>query len=137
VISSWVTWLLAIYGVCTILIQFMRRFNKYYSNLEILRVQLLLYNSESSIEGVIRSLINLSHLEGRPLHLMVYDYGSTDSTKDILETLQKVNPFLFEQIHVGSTGKYHIHFVTVEEVSSAPMTIDLRQGLIGEEIPVM
>jgi hypothetical protein len=128
VIGWWMTCILAIYGLCTILIQLLKRWNKYYANLEVMHVQLLLHNSESSLEGVVRSLVQLSLLEGRPLHLIVYDYGSTDNTTKILTTIQKTNPFLFEQIHRGSFRRPQLQWVNAEHISTPPLTIDLRQG---------
>ncbi|WP_240675890.1 glycosyltransferase [Ammoniphilus sp. CFH 90114] len=125
----WVIWLLAIYGLSTILVHLFVRWNEYFVQGEDeLRVHLLLYNSEKCLEGSIRSLVHLSRLKGQPLQLIVYDFGSTDNTVKMLETLQKENPFLFDQVEILNRGPFHLVSME-EEQSQARLTIDLRQGL--------
>lgn len=124
-------WLLAVYGLSTILIHLMMRWNQYYQEQQELKVQLLVYNSETCLEGAIRSLVHLSRLKGRPIQMVVYDYGSTDQTELILKTFQKENPFLFDQVEVVTTGNYSLVSVEQENPSSC-ITIDLRQGLRRE-----
>lgn len=128
-IAMWVIWLLAIYGLTTILIHLFMRWNTFYEQeQEELRVHLLLYNSEKCLEGAIRSLVHLSHLRGQPLHLIAYDFGSTDNTVKILNALQKENPFLFDQVQISNRGPFSL--VTMDEEESQRLkTIDLRQGL--------
>ncbi len=133
-IAMLVIWLLAIYGLTTILTHLMMRWNPYYKQGDDeLRVHLHVYNSETCLEGAIRSLVHLSHTQGRPLHMIVYDYGSTDSSEQILGALQKETPFLFDQVEVVSRGQISLVSVDQEEPSSH-MTVDLRQGLRRESI---
>lgn len=129
-IAMLVIGLLATYGLTTILAHLMIRWNPYYKqNDDELHVHLHVYNSETCLEGAIRSLVHLSRIQGRPLHMIVYDYGSTDSTAQILGTLQKETPFLFDQVEVVTSGQ--ISWVSVDQevvVTPSFMTIDLRQG---------
>lgn len=134
-IAMWVIWLLAIYGLSTILIHLLIRWNPYVKQgEEQLHVHLLLYNSETCLEGSIRSLVNLSRLKGQPLHLIVYDFGSTDNTVKILDTMQKEYPFLFEQVQM--INREPLQLISADEKQHPLLTIDLRQGLRREPIQV-
>lgn len=130
-IATWVIWLFAIYGVSAILVHLFIRWNQYSKEGEReLRVHLLVYNSEQCLEGSIRSLVNLSRLKGLPLHLVVYDFGSTDNTGKILDTLQKEHPFLFDHIEIVNRSPYQL--LSIEDSPTQPLlTIDLREGLGG------
>lgn len=125
-IATLAFWLLAAYGFIAILLQWMTRNNEYYQKAEVWEVQLLLRNSEMCLERTIRSLIQLSRLKGQPMRLIVYDYGSTDQTKQILAAFQKKHPYLFERAQI--VAKESFEFVSIENDDSR-LTIDLRQGL--------
>ena len=136
-IATWVTWLLAIYGLAAILIQFFKKMNKYYDQVATLQVKLLVYNSETCLEGAVRSLANLSRLDGRPIQMLVYDFGSTDSTAEILYNLEKDHPFLFQHIDVITTEIQPYSLVSMEDkIGQSSVIIDLRQNLRGAELSI-
>jgi hypothetical protein len=124
VIAMWVMWFLAIYGLSAILIDLCKRWNAFGQQFQELKVQMLVYNSETNLEGAVRSIVSVSRLEGRPVHLTVYDFGSTDNTAKILEHLETYYPYLLQQVTV----------VSQEEVQKTDHTIDLRQGFCPAEI---
>jgi len=130
VIAMLALWLLAVYGLSTILIHGMMRWNGYEQAQQELKVHLLLYNSENCLEGTIRSLVHHSRLKGRPIQLVVYDYGSTDQTERILQTLKRENPFLLDQVELVSGGDVSLISLKQENPHSY-MTIDLREGAAG------
>ncbi|RKD22097.1 hypothetical protein BEP19_13590 [Ammoniphilus oxalaticus] len=127
-IATLILWLFAVYGVFTILFQWMMRYNPYARGREAWKVHLLVHNSEICLEGAIRSLVHLSRLKGQPLQLVVCDYGSTDQTERILRTFQKENPYLFDQIEVVTKGSYCLISMDETEKRDFWMTIDLRSN---------
>ncbi|HJV47289.1 MAG TPA: hypothetical protein VJ824_16345 [Bacillota bacterium] len=122
-IAMWVIWFLAIYGLSTILIDLMKHWNQYYHQVREVNIHLLVFNSETRLEDTIRSLSSLSQLEGRPIHLTVYDFGSTDHTAQMIDYLQRYNPYLIEKISILDQNQVQ------EDLQKAVTTIDLRQGL--------
>ena len=122
-IAMWVIWFLAIYGLSTILIDLMKHWNQYYHQVREVNIHLLVFNSETCLEDTIRSLSSLSRLEGRPIHLTVYDFGSTDHTAQMIDYLQRYNPYLIEKITILDQNQVQ------EDLQKAVTTIDLRQGL--------
>lgn len=126
-IAMLILWLLAVYGLSTVLIHGMMRWNRFNHAQQELKVQLLLYNSECCLEETIRSLVHHSRLQGRPIQLVIYDYGSTDQTQRILRNFKKENPFLVDQMEWVTSQD--VHFISVkQENPHSYMTIDLRQG---------
>ena len=85
-------------------------------------MHLLLYNSENCLEGTIRSLVHLSRLKGRPIILVVHDYGSTDQTEQILQALQQDNPFLLKHVEIVTGG--NVSLISLEQED--PHYIDHR-----------
>ena len=128
-------WLLAVYGLSSILILAMMRWNPFYPDQKELKVHLLLYNSENCLEGTIRSLVHLSRLKGRPIILVVHDYGSTDQTERILQALQQDHPFLLKHVEIVTGG--NVSLISLEQEDPHYMTIDLRQGLTGGTFQTM
>lgn len=113
-LKTWIIWLLACYGFAVLLIHFWRKWGYFYQGKHPLRVQLLLHNSQSSLEWIVRSLMQKSRVEGRPVELTVYDYGSTDDTPKILQLMQRKEPFLVSGIKKvdvfvhGTSGNYEL-----------------------------
>lgn len=112
--KTWIIWLLAGYGSTALIVSLFyhwgwglvsRRRHPY-------QVKMLLYNSQASFEWAIRLVQQHSEMEGRPVELVVYDYGSTDHTREMLKIWQRKNPYLIYQVeerspaHAGSTDLY-------------------------------
>jgi hypothetical protein len=99
VVASWIVWLLAVYGFCSMLVQVLQKWNGYRNPIQVLSIHLLLYNSEASLEGVLRSFAKLSRLSGQSLLIHAYDFGSNDLTVPILAKLAQECPHLIQEVH--------------------------------------
>lgn len=86
-------WVLALYGVSTLLIHIGKRLHHSRRKTGI-HYCLYTCNSQNSIEWMIRYLARLAFLEGRSFRFTVYDYGSSDDTLAILEYLKRDGLFI-------------------------------------------
>jgi hypothetical protein len=117
VIEDLLVWLLAAYGCSFLLVSLLERFAS--RSIErvggpLIHYQVLLYNSEHALEGVVRRLMNASLLSGTPIRISFVDHGSTDDTPRIAA--------IFEQ-------NYRYAAATTEpDKELLPITIDLRRS---------
>lgn len=116
-IEEFLVWLLAAYGCSSLLVALfnwlaLRPFPRPGETL--VYYQVLLRNSEQTIEGVVRCLMNASLLRGTPIHISFVDYGSTDDTVKITEVFERNYEFL-----AGATKP---------DAELTPITIDLRKA---------
>jgi hypothetical protein len=125
VVAMWIVWLLAIYGFCTIFVLLLQKWNGYHTPIQVLSIKLLLYNSESSLEGVVRSFAELSSLSGQSLFIHAYDFGSDDLTVNILTKLAQECPHLIQEVHYNAALDSLNDQVSTEKESW--VVIDLRQ----------
>ncbi|MBO8173137.1 MAG: hypothetical protein H0Z33_14755 [Bacillaceae bacterium] len=102
-VKFWIVWMLASYGCAALLISAWSRmaWGNFRRTREPCQVTLLLYNSQGSIEWVVRTLDQTSRVDGRPVQIIVQDYGSRDHTQKMLQILQRENPFLFYRVQEG------------------------------------
>lgn len=128
-IATLALWVLAIYGLMTILLQWVKRNNEFFRKDKTWEVHLLLHNSEKNLEKTIRSLVQFSRLNGQPLRLIAHDYGSTDQTEKILAAFEKKHPYLFEKKRVVANDRFDLASMEKDSYADSRLTIDLRQEL--------
>jgi hypothetical protein len=123
VIEDLVVWMLAAYGCSSLLVALVNRFAVRAMMMSAgephLHYRVLLYNSEHSLEGVVRCLKHRSVLQGRPIHISFVDFGSTDDTLQITQIFER-HPYAFACAGVEPA--------TIDP----PITIDLRRSNVQE-----
>lgn len=116
-INDFLVWLLAAYGCSSLLVSLLARFAlRSYQRAggPLIHYQVLLHNSEQTLEGVVRRLMNDSIMSGTPIQISFVDYGSTDDTQRIKA--------IFER-------NYRYAAATTEpDKELTPITIDLRRS---------
>jgi len=125
VIADLVVWMLAAYGCSSLLVAVMNRLAMRVmvaAGEPHLHYLVLLYNSEHSLEGIVRCLQHRSALQGRPIHISFVDFGSTD------DTVQMTQIFERQQSDFACAG---VEPVTIDP----PITIDLRRSCEQESHP--
>lgn len=116
-IEDLLVWMLAAYGCSSLLVTLLRWFKlRPFAGVgeSFVHYQVLLYNSEHSLESVVRRLMNTSVLHGTPIQISLIDYGSTDDTLKISAVLER-RDFVFTADANPDTKKH-------------PITIDLRRS---------
>lgn len=99
VLEDLLVWLLAAYGCSSLLVEWLQRWwekqeAKTADQAPVLHYQILLYNSEQLLEGVVRRLLFSSVLHGKPIRISFVDSGSTDDTRKIAAVWARKAPFL-------------------------------------------
>lgn len=124
-IEEFVVWLMAAYGCSSLLVTLVNRLavREFTSAGEPhVHYQVLLYNSEHCLEGVVRRLMNRSVRLGRPIQISFIDFGSTDDTLQITS--------IFERNQYGFLFAGEVRPATIDP----PITIDLRRSKEQESI---
>lgn len=114
-------WVLALYGVSTLLIHIGKRLHHSRRKTGI-HYCLYTCNSQNSIEWMIRYLARLAFLEGRSFRFTVYDYGSSDDTLAILEYLKRDGLFIEVKLPGHQDG-----FNQWKKTDEAYIVVDLRE----------
>ncbi|UFJ40066.1 glycosyltransferase family 2 protein [Brevibacillus humidisoli] len=85
-------WLMAVYGCSSLLVTLLERWwlrKTVCDDMPFIHYQVLLYNSEDLLEGVVRRLLYSSVVRGEPIRISFVDYGSTDDTAKIAAILRR------------------------------------------------
>ncbi|WP_019123244.1 hypothetical protein [Brevibacillus massiliensis] len=106
-ITSLLVWLLAAYGCASLLVALLERIS--FESLvrasePLTHYKVLLYNSDHSLEGVIRRLIWSSIRYGQPIRISFVDFGSTDDTLKIATTFERNYEYLVEESERDKTN---------------------------------
>lgn len=89
---DFLVWLLAAYGCASLLVAIIGRVSVealYPSREPMVHYQLLLYNSEQLLEGVVRRLLFRSFWHGKPICISFVDFGSTDDSRRISQLMER------------------------------------------------
>ncbi len=114
VIEDLLVWLLASYGAVALLLPLATKWlntPEESSYRPLIHYQILLFNSELYLEGVVRRLSMASSVRGVPICISFVDYGSTDDTLRMMKVFERETLFLIQP----------------ELTAQQPVVIDLRR----------
>lgn len=109
---DFLVWLLAVYGCTSIMVQLLNHL----TTCALVQVgdtpvhyQLLLYNSEHSLEAAMRSLLSRSRFYGNPITVSFKDQGSTDDTLHIASIYERSCSCISQQAELDAK-----HMITID-----------------------
>jgi hypothetical protein len=120
VMEELVVWILAAYGCSSLLVALLNKWAlraQWHVAQPQIHYQVLVCNSEHSLENVVWRVLFRSFVQGTPIRISFVDYGSTDDTLKITAVLER-NLRMF-----ADDG---------EPTTLQPITIDLRRSELRE-----
>jgi hypothetical protein len=120
VMEELVMWILAAYGCSSLLVALLHKWAlraRWQGTQPQIHYQVLVGNSEHSLEYVVRRVLRHSFVQGTPIRISFIDYGSTDDTLKITEVLER---------------NLHVFADDGEPTALQPITIDLRRPELRE-----